>query len=314
MHPTTRRLTEPLKSIVLGFQRPATGNEWAVDRVALSGTRIHWPARLGWWHAWSWVEPIYYGFRARVPVKVVDIPQRLRGTVVFELIHNRSIYRVGVNCADDPERVHANKGNSGIDLEFKMQYRNGGYGERKVVPGGYVGNSMLVDWYARAPKRVRDRQEFRWDVYGRFGTSFATEVRSKAVEMLKSQKHIQFFGGLRTVNFRTFLSEIARSRVCIDLPGNGPFCFRLVNYLAVGACVVSVPHATTMPVPLVDRKHIVYTRPDMSDMVELCERYANDEVARESIMRAGREYYLKNLYWRSLGDYYLRTMLEYFGE
>ena len=168
---------------------------------------------------------------------------------------------------------------------------------------------MLVDWYARQPIRVRNRQEFRWDVYGRFGANFAGDIRAKAIGMLEGQRRLKFYGGLRKVSFRKFLGEIARARVCIDLPGNGPFCYRLVNYLAVGACIVSAPHSVTMPVPLVDRKHIVYTKPDLSDLIDLCEEYAHDGPARESIMQAGREYYRGNLYWRSLADYYLNTMV-----
>ena len=83
-----------------------------------------------------------------------------------------------------------------------------------------------------------------------------------------------------------------------------------MNYLAVGACVISPPHAVSMPVPLIDRTHIVYTRPDMSDLVDLCEQYVNDDAAREAVMTASRDYYRRHLYWRSHADYYLRTMLD----
>ena len=65
-----------------------------------------------------------------------------------------------------------------------------------------------------------------------------------------------------------------------------------------------------MPEPLIDRKHIVYTRPDMSDLVELCERYVNDAAAREAVVHEARVYYRRHLYWRSLADYYLRMMLD----
>jgi hypothetical protein len=147
-------------------------------------------------------------------------------------------------------------------------------------------------------------------VYGRFGLQFATEVRSKAITALRAQQRVKFFGGDQKVGYKAFLMEIARSRICLDLPGNGPFCFRLVNYLAVGACIVSPPHLTVLPVPLEDRKHIVYTRPDMSDLVDLCEQYANDAAARESVMQASRDYYRRHLYWQSLANYYLRTMLD----
>jgi glycosyltransferase involved in cell wall biosynthesis len=191
-----------------------------------------------------------------------------------------------------------------------MQYLKGGYGLPNVIPGGFVAGSMLVESLVRAPRRARDRQQFFCDVYGRFGLAFATEIRTAAITALSTQSRFQFFGGGNKVGYRGFLREVAGSRVCLDLPGNGPFCFRLVDYMAVGACIVSAPHAVEMPKPLEDRKHIIYTRPDLSDLVDLCERYVNDAPAREAMARAAQTYYRQHLYWRSLSDYYLRMMLD----
>jgi hypothetical protein len=310
VNPFVRQFRQPLKEILLALQSPAPDVPWKLERPELEELSIHWPKALEWEFAVGWVEPLFNGFRARVPVKVVDFPpQNLEGTTVIEVHRGKRVYRVGLNCSDYPDIVHLGK-DGALDLEFKMQFRKTGYGNPGIVPGGFIANSMLVDWYARAPSRERDRQRFKWDVYGRFGRSFATEVRSRAVSMLESQRRFRFYGGLHKVSFPKFLREVAQSRVCIDLPGNGPFCFRLVNYFAVGACVVSPPHATVMPVPLIDRRHIVYTKPDMSDLVDLCEHYVHDAPAREAIRREAREYYRRHLYWRSLSDYYLRTMLD----
>lgn len=314
MRALAKQLRQPLKRVLLRTLPPASDSAWTVDPAELEGLSIRWPTTFQWQYAWGWVEPLFHGFRSRVPVSVDDIPQELTSTVVIELVRGKRVYRVAVNCSDYPELIHLRRPGGALDFEFKMQYRIGGYGDSAIVPGGYVSDSMLVDWYARGPRRERDKQQFQWDVYGRFGLEFATEVRTKAMQMLKNQARVQFFGGDRKVRFPEFLKEIGRSRVCIDLPGNGPFCFRFVNYLAVGACVISPPHATEMHVPLVDRKHVVYTKPDMSDLVDLCEQYAQDAPAREEIMRQSREYYRRHLYWRSLTDYYLRTMLDHLPE
>lgn len=303
-------LRKPLKRALLGLQRPAPDCPWKIDSDELEGIKIHWPRTLQWQYAVGWVEPLFWGLGSHVPIKLVDIPQTLKGCVIIELHRGERGYRVGINCSDYPDVAHFGTPGAALDFEFKMQYRKGGYGESRIVPGGFISDFMLVDWYARGPRRERERQQFHWDVYGRFGLQFATEVRSKAIKLLQGQSRVGFYGGARKVEFPEFLREIAQSRVCIDLPGNGPFCFRLVNYLAVGACIVSVPHATTMPVPLVDRQHIVYTKPDMSDLVDLCEQYIHDAPAREAIARQSREYYRRHLYWRSLGNYYLRTMLD----
>lgn len=305
-----RSLRKPLKRFLLGLQPPAPDSAWRVEQEELDAVSIRWPAAFQWQYAWGWVEPLYHGFRARVPVEIADIPQELTSTVVIELNRGARVYRVAINCSDYPDLIHLPSPAAALDFEFKMQYRNAGYGESRIVPGGYVSDVMLVDWYAQGPRRRRDERNFAWDVYGRFGKQFAAEVRGRATKMLEDQRRVRFFGGMKKVGFRRFLHEIAQSKVCVDLPGNGPFCFRLVNYLAVGACIVSPPHTTQMHIPLVDREHIVFTKPDMSDLVELCEQYAHDEAAREQIMQRGREYYRRHLYWRSLSTYYLRTMLD----
>ena len=307
------------KGALFALQRSGRDAPLHIDPGELRGVAIRWPAVLEWAPAKAWVEPLFYGLRARVPVTVhQDIPQRLAGTVVFEFCRGERVHRVSLNYADYPDQVHLCKDDGSspaLALEFKMQFRNGGYGNDRILPGGFVPgasvfDSACIDWYARRARQLRERRRFDYDVYGRFGLGFATEIRTRALQILQNQSRVRFYGGATKVNFREFLRETAGARVCLDLPGNGPFCFRLVNYLAVGACVVSPPHAVTMPVPLVDRTHIVYTRPDMSDLVDLCERYVNDDDAREAVMTAARNYYRRHLYWRSLADYYLRNMLD----
>jgi hypothetical protein len=309
------RLRTVAKQALFALQRPARDAPLRIEAAELRGVAIRWPAVLQGPYESTWVEPILRGLRARVPViSVRDIPQHLlRGTVLLDFCRGGRAHRVCVNCFDYPDIVYLGRdqrSSPALALEFKMQFRHGGYGNDNILPGGFVSDFALVDWFARRPRRTRDRCRFEYDVYGRFALSLGTETRRVALGMLQGQSRVRFYGGATKVSFREFLREIARARVCIDLPGNGPFCFRLVNYLAVGACVISPPHAVRMPVPLIDRTHIVYTRPDMSDLVELCERYVTDHAAREAVMRAGRDYYRRHLYWRSLADYYLRTMLD----
>jgi hypothetical protein len=300
------------KRTILASQPAATEGTWHVTPAELKGFEIHWPVTLGWAPGWTWVEPLFRGFSARTRVVRREIPQRLDGTVLIEVRRNGRSHRVALNYSDYPQLVHLYKEGAaeGLELEFKMQYLKGGYGLAQVIPGGFIADSMLVEWFARGARRLRERQQFTCDVYGRFGLNFATQVRTQALNALAAQTRFRFYGGGDKVDYQAFLREVGGARVCVDLPGNGPFCFRLVNYLAVGACVVSPPHATEMPVPLIDRQHIVYTRPDMSDLVDLCEHYAHDAPAREAIAHAARSYYRANLYWRSLADYYLRMMLD----
>ena len=314
MNSPLKGLRRALKSTLLSLEpRPPTVAPSPIDAAEVSEVTIHWPAVLNWAPGRIWVEPLFHGLRARVRLKVQDIPQTLRGAVVIHFCRGGHTYPVAINFSDYPDLVHSGRRgqeSQSLALEFKMQYRTEGYGDEHIVPGGFVADSALVDWLARWARSLNHRGEHAYDVYGRFGMEFATGIRSRAIEALRSQSRVHFYGGDVKVGYREFLREVARARVCLDLPGNGPFCFRLVNYLAVGACVISPPHAVTMPVPLIDRVHILYTKPDMSDLIDLCEHYARDDVAREAVVRASRDYYCRHLHWRSLSDYYLRTMLD----
>ena len=128
--------------------------------------------------------------------------------------------------------------------------------------------------------------------------------------MLREQTEFRFEGGLKKVGYLEFLKEVARSKVCIDLPGEGDFCFRLINYLAVGACVVGPRPRNVLNAPLLDRVHVAYTKDDLSDLVEVCRFYVENEEAREEMCRAGRDFFEKNLHMDNLTAYYLRSCLD----
>jgi hypothetical protein len=69
------------------------------------------------------------------------------------------------------------------------------------------------------------------------------------------------------------MREVAQARVCIDLPGNGPLCFRLIDYLTVGSCVVAPRPAARLHAPLSYGVIVVYCADDLSSLVEICALY-----------------------------------------
>jgi hypothetical protein len=194
-----------------------------------------------------------------------------------------------------------------VDLYFKMQYHREGYGLPNVVPGGYVPRSLELYRYLRLLRARRNRHFFTQDVYGRFGPDFALDKRSKAIDLLRRQTAFRYTGGLSKVRYSQYLHEIARSKVCIDLPGNGPFCFRFFDYMAVGACIIAYPHEAQLPIPLVDGTHIVYMREDMSDLRDLCMYYLENNAERERLCRNAQLYFDRHLHFESLASYYLST-------
>ncbi len=282
---------------------------WAIDRDELEGVTMRWPLTYQWEAASDWVELLRYGFERYFPVeKVSDIPQPYKGTVVFQLVVGGRTRNVAIGYSDylpvDDECAR------NCDLYFKMQYDAAGYSAANVVPGGYVADGKRLYSQLRSLRRLRDRRSYVADVSGRFGLRYSREIREKATEMITAQQSFAFEGGMNPLSYSDFLREVARSRIVIDMPGLGPFCFRLVNYLAIGSCIIAYPHTAQMHVPLVDRKHIVYCRPDMSDLVELCEYYLSHDEEREAIAQNAREYFDLNLHKDNLVRYYLRTCLD----
>jgi len=106
------------------------------------------------------------------------------------------------------------------------------------------------------------------------------------------------------------LKEVARARICIDLPGEGDLCFRLVNYLAVGACIIGPPPRNVLHAPLTDRVHVAYTKPDLSDLVDVCSYYLAHDEAREEMARRSRTFFDECLHKDNLTAYYLRCCLD----
>jgi hypothetical protein len=278
----------------------------AGDVTPISDFGILWPTEYEWAPAHQWVDGLLHEFHRSAVVERVPIPQPYPGIVVFHVRRERFDHAIAIDYSD--YSILNEECAAECVLYFKMQFDKDGYGRDHVVPGGFVPRSADIYSYLSRLRAARDEQSFRYDVYGRFGRDFATEIRAKAAEILQNQNRFQYEGGLSKVRYSRSLREITRARLCIDLPGNGAFCFRLVDYLAVGACVISYPHRNRLPLPLVDRKHIVYCRADLSDLSDLCEQYLQDEAERERICRASREYFDAHLHRRCLARYYLDHM------
>jgi Glycosyl transferases group 1 len=103
--------------------------------------------------------------------------------------------------------------------------------------------------------------------------------------------------------YTQYLREIAGSRVCTDLPGEGPFTYRLVEYLAVGSCIVAYPHKARLHVPLRDREHIAYTKEDLSDLVELCDYFLRNPLERHRLAANAQSFFDRYLHRDQLAAY-----------
>jgi hypothetical protein len=279
------------------------------DGYLSSTMQIHWPSAYQWPLARKWVGSLMGEFRQHLPVQFSDIPQPYRGIVLFQVATVGKLQTIAIDYSDastlDLECLQQ------VSLYFKMQYARDGYEWNQVVPGGFVPADASLYRRLSYLRQLRDRQAFTYDVYGRFGRQLGTEIRTRAVEVLAQQQKFRYEGGLKKVPYRRSLQEVAQSKVCLDLPGNGSFCFRLMDYMAVGACIISYPHQTQLPSPLIDRQHIVYCQEDFSDLIDLCAHYIENETAREQICQQSRDYFDHYLDRSQLAGYYLNTMQQY---
>jgi hypothetical protein len=301
-----RAIEVTLKTVA---RRPQVINPaWRVRPEELRDVSIRWPVRYQWPRAHLWVEPMFYGFRRLMNVEMAELEQPYSGLVLFQFNVGGRTHEITIDYLDHSTIIEEAVQRS--VLYFKMQHRREGYGFANILPGGYVPDGRKLYLHLARLRKLRDQQDFAYDVYGRFSLEFAGETRRRAVEVLRAQNEFRFEGGLTKVTYLDFLKEIARARICIDLPGEGDFCHRLINYFAIGACVIAARHGNILNAPMVDREHIAYMKDDFSDLVELCNFYLENDEAREEMRHKSRLFFEQYLHKDNLTAYYLRALLD----
>jgi hypothetical protein len=283
-----------------------------LDRSRLEDIEIQWPDFYQWPPARNWVSDLAIGLKEFVPLQYLKIRQGL-GVVNIQARYRGSVYALSIDYSDYLDRIDEDALRN-CTLYFKMQYRATGYRVKasdagKILPGGYINGHSEMYHYLPHIRVAAKRNRNRYDVYGRFGLDFAKDIRKKAVQLLKSQTDFRYTGDVKKVRYSNFLMETAQSKICIDLPSNSDFCFRLVDYLALGSCVIAPRHRTVMHVPLEDRKHIVYAKEDLSDFVSLCSYYLQHDAEREQIRLDAKLYFDRYLHRTQLAAYYLHAFL-----
>ena len=269
---------------------------------------VRWPSEYASDDAAHFIAPILSGLGRLARIERRPLAQRHPGLVIFELTGTggRS-HAVAIDYRDALEIDAA--AYEVVGVYFKLQHARDGYGLARVVPGGYVAAKSQLYHNVRRLRGLRTLPA-RHQVYGRFGLRAAGELRSRALLALRAEPRFEFVGGPSLSLYMQSLLEAARSRICIDLPGNGPFCYRLTEYLAIGCCVIGPRHRATLPVPLRDRTEIVYCAEDLSDLADLCAHYLHHDAERESIAASAGRYFDRHLAPLRLGEHYLSTCAE----
>jgi hypothetical protein len=275
-----------------------------LDKDLVSRSFIRWPITYEWATASNYVDDIRTGLAVHLPVELADVTQGGQGVVCFELVIDGTPHRITIDYFDRFDVINQ-ESLAASAVYFKMQFHRDGYDHARMVPGGFVSGISSTYHYVRPLRTRADLMQPMFDVYGRFGLTFAREVRLKAVNALREQSRFRYEGGASLVRYSRSLSEAASARVGIDLPSNSDFCFRLVDYLAVGTAIVAVPHRTIMHVPLIDGTHIAYCSSTLSDLIDKCQYYLEHEDKRLELRDNAREYFDRFLHRDQLAAYYL---------
>lgn len=263
--------------------------------ASLAAVRVAWPKRYQHPNARPFVQAIHDAFAERSQVHYAEIDQPYEGIVIIRVDAGHGWLDVALDYFDF---THVNEScANNVAHYFKMQHLRTGYAPLKNVhPGGYVASS---EWFYRNWCRLRrlhrESQQSR-AVFGRFGLRFSGDIRRRAVEILSNDRRFEFNGGTRQTKLSWYLREMARAAMCIDLPGNGPFCYRLVESMAMGCCVIGPPHATRMPVELRPGVEVLNCREDLSDLGDLCAFYAQNPAAAAEIGEAAARYFDRHLH------------------
>jgi hypothetical protein len=292
-------------------QSPTQPPSWVLPDRLSDELVIHWPSSYAWPQTEHWLGHLVAGFRKKVTVEFTTVPQDpdADGYVVALFKYRGQTHRIVFDFSDYMDQISQ----SALDastLYFKMQYHRSGYGTARVVPGGYPVGSPFSYRFLANLRHDCDKKPKLSNVYGRFGLRYSAEIRRSAMAKLSEFPDLGYEGGTRFVRNSRFLRDMSRTRIGIDLPGNGDFCFRLIDYLSIGVCVIGPTPRTELPIPLVDGEHVVHCKNDLSDLVPLCRHYLENTEERLRIARNAREYFDRYLHRDQLAGYYLHTFLK----
>lgn len=288
---------------------------WPLDLERLAAVTVRWPTTYlsgsaglqpeGESRMARRLESLRAAMATMTRTELRDIPQPYASVVLIEAVADGELYEVAI---DQSPYLHVDEACAErCLLYFKRHFRDEGYPQENVVPGGFA--PLDHKTLHRHLHHLRRRKRLPHDVYSRFSLKFSPQVRGPVLDLLSAQDRFEFEGGTRMTMYTEYLRDIASSRVCIDVPGEGPLSYRLVEYMAVGACIVAYPHYARLHVPLVDREHLVYTKEDLSDLVDLCAFYVENPDERMRLVENSRDFFDRYLHRDQLAAYHLHTLL-----
>lgn len=177
-----------------------------------------------------------------------------------------------------------------FDYIFKREY---------LIDGNYPDNvfplqiSFKLDILPELPEKKMYDVSF-WAVET---GSHKGNIRAKVFELLEDKFDCKENGTKRNQKFSRYsrkgsfyLQELKRCKIVLNFRGGGWDTMRYWEVPAVGSLMISQKPQIHIPNDFEDRKHVVYCKDDLSDLVELCEYYLENEDEREKIALAAKKH------------------------
>lgn len=184
----------------------------------------------------------------------------------------------------------------------------------KVVSVGYYAkkNELLSKARAKILKKIQKKDI---DVYGKFGLWTDSQAfRVTIVEKLEDSI-INFVGGFGKMQiYPAYLKELMRAKIALDVPGQGPVSYRLVEAMALGALLVCRKPACIFPEEMKDGMHYVSIKEDASNIVSVCKELLEDDKRRQHIVEQAMCFYDRNFSMQSIAMRILRKAIQFAEE
>lgn len=118
-------------------------------------------------------------------------------------------------------------------------------------------------------------------------------IRTKALDLLSGQFDCASNGTTRNQVFSKYkrkglqyLHELAACKITINLRGVGYDTMRYWEAPAVGSLMISAKPKIEIPNNFIDREEVVFCNDDLSNLIELCNYYLENNQARKKIIAA----------------------------
>ncbi|HET8859506.1 glycosyltransferase [Marivirga sp.] len=209
--------------------------------------------------------------------------------------HCKIIY---VDGGDEPEiggdlkrlnvaHLYPNKTERPFDHIFKREYLlNKDYNQNvHPLPFGFNFDRL----------NKNERLNFKYDVS--FWAVESDPIRSKALKMIENEFDCSKNGTKLTQNFSDYnrkgnfyLEELNRCKITLNFRGGGWDTLRYWEVPAMGRFMISQKPGILIPNDFKEGQHIIHPKKDLSDLVEICNYYLENENEREKIAKSAEEH------------------------